>query len=170
MLLSPPQSLNEASIFFGNIKHEYGGNLDNMREFCGRQGQVCGGGYGNYYGRGPLQLTWDTNYRYVATVVNVDITNNPDQVADNTRDLSWQTAMIFWTDSNLNCAGMWGSLASLPTCPNAANAGNMATVTRRINPNECSGGPYAASQPARIQQVQTVRSLWGLPALTQTTC
>lgn len=164
------QNLDEASIFFGNIRHEYGGNLENMREFCGRQGQVCPGGYGNYYGRGPLQLTWDFNYRYVGTVVSRDLIGNPDQVADNTRDLAWQTAMIFWTDSNLNCAGTWGDLAGKPTCPVAARAGNLAGVTRRINPMECSGGAYAGSQPARIQQVQTVRSLWGLPALTQTTC
>jgi hypothetical protein len=164
------QNLDEASIFFGTIKHEYGGNLENMREFCGRQGQVCPGGYGNYYGRGPVQLSWDYNYRYVGEIIGADLGGNPDQLADNTRNLAWQAAMVFWTDSGLNCAGTWGDLASLPSCPVAARAGNLAVVTRRVNPIECSGGPSSGSQPARIASVQSVRSLWGLPALTQTTC
>lgn len=164
------QNIDEASIFFGTIRHEYGGNLENMREFCGRQGQTCAGNYGNYYGRGPLQLTWDFNYKYVGPIIGADLGGNPDQLGDNTRNLAWQSAMVFWTDSGMNCGGQYSPYTGLPTCQQAGRVGNLAGVTKRVNPIECSGGSSSGSQPARIQQVQTVRSLWGLSPLTQTTC
>jgi predicted chitinase len=143
-----------------------------MAEFCGRKGEECPGGYRQYFGRGPLQLTWENNYKVMGSklVPSVDLLANPAIVADNTKDISWRTSLRFWFDSDFLCGGKWGELQSLPTCPEAARSGNLATVTRRINPLECNGGPYASFQPGRIAQVQQVRSLWGMPPLTQTTC
>ncbi|WIA16019.1 hypothetical protein OEZ85_012751 [Tetradesmus obliquus] len=165
-------NLDEASIFFGTSRHEYGGNLEFMSEFCGRKGVDCPGGYGNYFGRGPLQLTHDYNYGPMGRILgDVDLTANPAVVADNTKDVGWRTALMFWKDGNFLCGGKWNvELQNTLTCQEAARVGNLATVTKRINPLECNGGPYASFQPARIAQVQQVRSLWGLRSLSQTTC
>jgi predicted chitinase len=234
------QNKDEASIFFGNVRHEYGGNLEvggrgsmapaallhaqralcgrappaparppcgcccslsaaavqlastllldrptdwchalqNMREYCARRNnagstgcQANGyGGGGAFYGRGPMQLTHDYNYRSAATFMGgADIVANPDALGDNSRDLAWRAAMAYWArDSNMLCLGKWGALASLPTCPEAARAGNVALVTRRINGAvECDKGTPSASQQQRVALVNEVRTqAFSLPALT----
>lgn len=139
-----------------------------MREFCGRQSGSCPG-YGIFYGRGPLQLTWDYNYAAMGRLVGTDLKGNPDLVADADRNIGWQTAMYFWTGSDFNCQGSWVG-GGAPTCPDAARAGNMADVTRRINPGECDGGQFSDRQPARVEAVQSVRRAWGLGGLSNTFC
>ena len=165
--------MDEASIFFGQVRHEYGGNLDRPQEFCARSPggfTTCPSYSGGrkFYGRGFLQLTHDYNYRALEGPLGLaanTLINNPGLLADTTRDLGWRASLVFWSNPNFNGMGSW---LSGPTCPAGARAGNLAAVTRRINPIECAGGAQAASQPARIAQVQYVRQKWGLATLTST--
>lgn len=59
----------------------------------------CSGGcsaYGNYYGRGYLQLSYQQNYQSASSAIFSDsrLVSDPDQVA--TPTVGWQTANWFW--------------------------------------------------------------------------
>ncbi|KAK4278164.1 hypothetical protein QN277_016048 [Acacia crassicarpa] len=48
-----------------------------------------------YYGRGPIQLTWNYNYGQCGKAIGVDLLKNPDLVATNPV-ISFKTALWFW--------------------------------------------------------------------------
>ncbi|GAU43372.1 hypothetical protein TSUD_82180 [Trifolium subterraneum] len=48
-----------------------------------------------YYGRGPIQITWNYNYGQCGRAIGVDLLNNPDLVA-NDAVISFKTALWFW--------------------------------------------------------------------------
>ncbi|KAK4278163.1 hypothetical protein QN277_016047 [Acacia crassicarpa] len=48
-----------------------------------------------YYGRGPIQLTWNYNYGQCGKAIGVDLLKNPDLVATNAV-ISFKTALWFW--------------------------------------------------------------------------
>jgi len=53
-----------------------------------------------YYGRGPIQLSWNYNYGKVGNYLGFDGLNNPDIVAQDD-SISWKAAVWFWMlDSN----------------------------------------------------------------------
>ncbi|EFJ04812.1 hypothetical protein SELMODRAFT_7582, partial [Selaginella moellendorffii] len=59
------------------------------------RGIPCPAGTKAYYGRGPLQLTWNYNYDAAGKAFNMNLLQNPDQVAQN-GVLSWRSSMFFW--------------------------------------------------------------------------
>jgi predicted chitinase len=85
-------SLQEQAMFLANSIWETGG-LQYMRELACSNGSCS---YGNYYGRGMLQLTWQTNYQAASQSIYGDDTlvNNPDLAAEG--DGVWRTALWFW--------------------------------------------------------------------------
>nr|ABK96628.1 unknown [Populus trichocarpa x Populus deltoides] len=54
----------------------------------------CAGGK-QYYGRGPVQLSWNYNYGQCGKAIGVDLLNNPDLVATDPV-ISFKTAIWFW--------------------------------------------------------------------------
>ncbi|XP_054777486.1 endochitinase [Prosopis cineraria] len=48
-----------------------------------------------YYGRGPIQLSWNYNYGQCGGAIGVDLLNNPDLVASDAV-ISFKTALWFW--------------------------------------------------------------------------
>lgn len=48
-----------------------------------------------YYGRGPIQLSWNYNYGRCGKAIGVDLLNNPDLVATDAV-ISFKTAFWFW--------------------------------------------------------------------------
>ena len=48
-----------------------------------------------YYGRGPIQLTWNYNYGEMGEVLNIDLLSNPDLLSTNAT-ISFKTALWFW--------------------------------------------------------------------------
>lgn len=48
-----------------------------------------------YYGRGPIQLSWNYNYGQCGRAIGVDLLNNPDLVATDPV-ISFKTAIWFW--------------------------------------------------------------------------
>jgi chitinase len=57
--------------------------------------------FGRYYGRGPIQLTHDYNYRQAGQAINEDLINNPDLVSTNPT-VSFKTAIWFWMTPQSN--------------------------------------------------------------------
>ncbi|KAJ4715878.1 Chitinase [Melia azedarach] len=50
---------------------------------------------GKYYGRGPIQLTWNYNYLWCGEALGVDLLNNPDLLITDPV-LSFKSAIWFW--------------------------------------------------------------------------
>ncbi|CAN1135172.1 Endochitinase At2g43610, partial [Linum perenne] len=57
----------------------------------------------SYYGRGPLQLSWNYNYKDAGNANNFNGVQDPDIVA---RDpvIAWKTALWFWING-MECDG-----------------------------------------------------------------
>ena len=89
----------EAAAFLANVNQETGGlvhirelNQANWNHYCAPAG-TCGNK--QYYGRGPIQLSWNYNYAAAGNALGLDLLNNPDLVATNAA-IAWQTALWYW--------------------------------------------------------------------------
>lgn len=93
----------EAAAFLANVSHETGGlryvveqNTANYPHYCDPgQPYGCPAGQAAYYGRGPLQLSWNYNYKAAGDALHVDLLNNPNLV-QNDPTVSWKTGLWFW--------------------------------------------------------------------------
>ena len=93
----------------------------------------------NYYGRGPIQLTWNYNYGLAGRAIGMDLLNNPDLVATDPT-VSFKTALWFWMTAQANkpashavITGQWtpsavdnaaGRLPGYGVITNIINGGN----------------------------------------------
>ncbi|WP_395805685.1 glycoside hydrolase family 19 protein [Archangium minus] len=92
----------EVAAFLANIAHETGHLVYveeiNKSVMCdtswGPPGCSCAPGKW-YYGRGPIQLSWNGNYCAAGNALGVDLMNNPDLVAQNPT-IAWRTGIWFW--------------------------------------------------------------------------
>ncbi|WZY82321.1 hypothetical protein YC2023_028705 [Brassica napus] len=82
----------------------------------------------NYYGRGPIQITWNYNYGAAGKFLGLPLLKDPDMVA-RSPTVAFKCAMWFW---NKNVR---------PVLSRGFGA-----TTRRINGGECDGGRPAAVQ------------------------
>eukprot|EP00252_Welwitschia_mirabilis_P025949 TRINITY_DN82_c0_g2_i1.p1 TRINITY_DN82_c0_g2~~TRINITY_DN82_c0_g2_i1.p1 ORF type:complete len:286 (+),score=-10.43 TRINITY_DN82_c0_g2_i1:34-858(+) len=132
----------ELAAFFGNAAHETGAfcyiNEQNpSSDYCDSSNTQypCSAGK-RYYGRGPLQLSWNYNYGAAGNYLSFDGLNNPDMVA-RVSSISWKTAVWFWM-KNSNCheaittgSGFGETIRAINSIE--CNGGNPATVSSRVN-------------------------------------
>ncbi len=104
----------EAAAFFANVAHESCNlgctvelNTANYNNYCDpgtatRNGFTAScdknGHRFQYYGRGPIQLSWNFNYKAAGDALGQDLLHNPDLVATDSRT-TWRTAIWFWMTS-----------------------------------------------------------------------
>ena len=75
----------EAAAFLANVSHETGGlvyiveqNTANYPHYCDTsQSYGCPAGQAAYYGRGPIQLSWNFNYKAAGDALGIDLLDNP---------------------------------------------------------------------------------------------
>ncbi|XWS13160.1 hypothetical protein CRYUN_Cryun36dG0013700 [Craigia yunnanensis] len=129
----------EIAAFFAHVTHETG-HFCFIEEIDGATRDYCDETYTQYpcnpdrgyYGRGPLQLTWNFNYGAAGQSIGFDGLNLPETVATDPV-ISFETALWYWVNSVQPVIGQ----------------GFGATI-RAINGDiECDGGDPAAVQ-ARI--------------------
>ncbi|KAH0904808.1 hypothetical protein HID58_044311 [Brassica napus] len=103
----------ELSAFFGQTSHETTGGwptapdgpyawgycfkeeVSPSSDYCSPSGTwPCAPGK-RYYGRGPMQLSWNYNYGQCGAAIGEDLLNNPDLVS-NDPVISFKTAIWFW--------------------------------------------------------------------------
>ncbi|XP_047951476.1 endochitinase A-like [Salvia hispanica] len=136
---STDNAKREIAAFFAHVTHETG-HFCYTREinggtFCASSNMwPCTPGQ-SYYGRGPLQLTWNFNYGPAGRAIGFDGLNNPDLVA---RDpiISFKTALWFWEKNvHLLITSGQGFGATIRAISGnlECNGGNPATVTARVN-------------------------------------
>ncbi|MGP4004479.1 glycoside hydrolase family 19 protein [Streptomyces sp. 8N706] len=93
----------EAAAFLANVSHETGGlvhiveqNTSNYPHYCDASRPYgCPAGQAAYYGRGPIQLSWNFNYKAAGDALGIDLLNNPYRV-QNDAAVAWKTGLWYW--------------------------------------------------------------------------
>ncbi|MFF4301051.1 chitinase [Streptomyces sp. NPDC001601] len=153
----------EAAAFLANVSHETGGlvyiveqNTANYPHYCDRsQSYGCPAGQSAYYGRGPIQLSWNFNYKAAGDSLGIDLLNNPWQVQNNSA-VAWKTGLWYW-----NTQKGPGTMTGHNAMVNGAGFGQ---TIRSINGSlECDGKNPAQVQ-SRVSAYQRFTQILGVPA------
>jgi predicted chitinase len=155
----------EAAAFLANVDHETGGlvyinEIDQSGNYCAAESYGCPAGTYAYYGRGPLQISWNFNYKAAGDALGVDLLDNPNLVSTNAA-ISWETALWYWMTGTGG-----GSMTSHQAMVNGAGFGN---TIRAINNIECNGGNTAEMQD-RVNDYQSFTSILGVSPGGNLTC
>ncbi|MFF1449981.1 chitinase [Streptomyces sp. NPDC058274] len=151
----------EAAAFLANVGHETGGlvyvveqNTANYPHYCDTsQSYGCPAGNDKYYGRGPIQLSWNFNYKAAGDALGIDLLNNPDLV-QNDAAVSWKTGLWYW-----NTQTGPGTMTPHNAMVNSAGFGE---TIRSINGSlECNGGNPTQVQ-SRIDNYQKFAQILGV--------
>jgi predicted chitinase len=151
----------EAAAFLANVAWETGNlqyieEIDKSGNYCDwGQPYGCPAGSNQYYGRGPLQLSWNYNYKAAGDALGIDLLNNPWQVATNSAT-SWKTGLWFWMTSN--------GAGSHTGHVDMVNGYGFGETIRTINGSiECNGGNSTAVN-GRVANYQRFVNILGVPA------
>ncbi|XP_031258175.1 endochitinase EP3-like [Pistacia vera] len=143
---SDDDSKREIAAFFAHVTHETGSlckiEEDNKEVYCNDPNYACIPGK-SYYGRGPIQLTGNGNYKTAGDALQFDGLNSPEKVAQDPV-LSFRTALWYWK-TNVH---------------SVVNNGFGATI-KAINPTECGGG-NAPEVQSRIQYYKEYCTKFGV--------
>ena len=158
----------EVAAFLANVTHETGGLVyieQIVKEgYCGyASGCACATGK-RYYGRGPLQLSWNGNYCDASKVLFGDANTlrlDPDRVARESW-VAWGTGLWFWMTSK-GAGSMTGHDAMV-------NSKGFGETIRTINgAQECNGG-YPEGITSRVNAYKRITSLLGVTPGSYLTC
>ena len=151
----------EAAAFLANVNHETGGlvyikeqNEANYPHYCDwGQPYGCPAGQAAYYGRGPIQLSWNFNYKAAGDALGIDLLGNPWQVEQNAA-IAWKTGLWYW-----NTQTGPGTMTPHNAMVNGAGFGE---TIRSINGSlECNGGNPGQVQ-SRVDAYQRFTQLLGV--------
>ncbi|WP_328920475.1 chitinase [Streptomyces sp. NBC_00208] len=159
----------EAAAFLANVSHETGGlvyvveqNTANYPHYCDTgQPYGCPAGQSAYYGRGPIQLSWNFNYKAAGDALGIDLLGNPYLVEQNT-SVAWKTGLWYWNTQNGP-----GTMTAHNAMVNGAGFGE---TIRSINGSlECNGGNPAQVQ-SRIDRYQAFVQILGTTPGSNLSC
>jgi Chitinase class I/Carbohydrate binding module (family 6) len=156
----------EAAAFLANISwesdwlkaiKEY--DTSNYCDYCGSCG--CPAGKCNYYGRGPIQLSWDCNYLAAGNSIGQDLLHKPDLVSSNA-SIAWQTAGWYWNTQG--GPGGYGSSAHAAMLASSGSGGFGATIAHINGAQECPslGGTNTSARDQRISRYKHFCDLLGV--------
>jgi predicted chitinase len=159
----------EAAAFLANVNHETGGlvyiveqNTANYPHYCDAgQPYGCPAGQAAYYGRGPIQLSWNFNYKAAGDNLGIDLLNNPYLVEQDSA-VAWKTGLWYW-----NTQTGPGTMTPHDAMVNQRGFGE---TIRSINGSiECNGGNPAQVQ-SRIDKYTQITGILGVPAGDNLSC
>ncbi|MFE9427524.1 glycoside hydrolase family 19 protein [Kitasatospora sp. NPDC006697] len=156
----------EAAAFLANVDHETGGlvyitEIDKSGNYCASESYGCPAGTYAYYGRGPIQLSWNFNYKAAGDALGVDLLDNPSLVETDAA-ISWKTGLWYW-DTQTGPGTMTPHNAMV-------NGAGFGETIRSINGSiECNGGNTAEMQD-RVNDYQAFTAILGVPAGANLTC
>nr|PNR37820.1 hypothetical protein PHYPA_020929 [Physcomitrium patens] len=99
---NPEIQKREVAAFFAHVNHETEGlvyieEINKSFSYCReRDSYGCAPGK-KYYSRGPLQLSWNYNYKLASSKVGFNIWADPDKIATDVT-LAFKTALWFWME------------------------------------------------------------------------
>ncbi|MFK4121472.1 glycoside hydrolase family 19 protein [Streptomyces longwoodensis] len=151
----------EAAAFLANVNHETGGlvyvveqNTANYPTYCDwSRSYGCPAGQAAYYGRGPIQLSWNFNYKAAGDALGIDLLNNP-WLVQNDASVAWRTGLWYW-----NTQTGPGTMTPHNAMVNSAGFGQ---TIRSINGSlECDGRNPAQVQ-SRVDAYQRFTQILGV--------
>ncbi|MFE7601582.1 glycoside hydrolase family 19 protein [Streptomyces sp. NPDC057494] len=159
----------EAAAFLANVSHETGGlyyiveqNTANYPHYCDTtQPYGCPAGQAAYYGRGPIQLSWNFNYKAAGDALGIDLLNNPWKVEQDPA-VAMQTGLWYWNTQNGP-----GTMTAHNAMVNGAGFGQ--TIWAINGSLECNGGNPAQVQ-SRVTKYQQFTQILGVPAGSNLSC
>ena len=157
----------EAAAAMANFHHETGGlyyvtEINKSNDLCDEtQWYGCPAGTYAYYGRGPIQLSWNFNYKAAGDALGLNLLNDP-YLAERDPAVAWKTALWFW---------MTQTGAGSMTAHNAIvnNAGFGETI-RTINGSLECGGRNPGQVQSRIDQYNRILGIVGSSAVGNSSC
>lgn len=158
----------EVAAFLANVAHETGGLVYteeiNKSVMCdtswGPPGCGCTAGKW-YYGRGPIQLSWNGNYCAAGNALGVNLKDDPDLVARDAT-ISWRTGLWFW---------MTQTGAGTMTAHDAmVNNRGFGETIRTINGALECGGKNPGQVQSRVNNYLNFTGKLGVSAGTNTGC
>ncbi|MBT2544241.1 chitinase [Streptomyces sp. ISL-44] len=159
----------EAAAFLANVSHETGGlvhiveqNTANYPHYCdASQPYGCPAGQAAYYGRGPIQLSWNFNYKAAGDALGINLLGNP-YLVEQDPAIAMKTALWYWNTQNGP-----GTMTAHAAMVNGAGFGE---TIRSINGSlECNGGNPAQVQ-SRISKYQSFTQLLGVAPGNNLSC
>jgi chitinase len=159
----------EAAAFLANVSHETGGlvhiveqNTANYPHYCDpNQPYGCPAGQAAYYGRGPIQLSWNFNYKAAGDALGINLLADPWRV-EREAAVAWQTGLWYWMTQNGP-----GTMTAHNAMVNGAGFGQ---TIRSINGSiECNGGNPAQVQ-SRVAKYQQFTAILGVTPGGNLTC
>ncbi|GKV29206.1 hypothetical protein SLEP1_g38152 [Rubroshorea leprosula] len=117
----------EIAAFFAQASHETGSfcyteEIDKSNTYCQSSTEYPCAAAKSYYGRGPLQLSWNLNHGAAGKALGLDLLNNPETVSTDPV-VSFKTALWYWMTAVRPVVGQ-----------------GFSATTRAINgPVECDG-------------------------------
>ena len=156
----------EAAAFLANVDHETGGlvyinEIDESGDYCASESYGCPAGTYAYYGRGPLQISWNFNYEAAGQAIGQDLLDNPNLVSTNAA-ISWETALWYW----MTQTGP-GTMTAHNAMVNGAGFGQ--TIWAINGSVECNGGDSGEVQN-RVSDYESFTSILGVSPGGNLTC
>ncbi len=159
----------EAAAFLANVNHETGGlvhiveqNTANYPHYCDTsQSYGCPAGQSAYYGRGPIQLSWNFNYKAAGDALGIDLLRNPNLVQTDAA-VAWKTALWYW-----NTQKGPGTMTPHDAIVNGRGFGE---TIRSINGSLECGGRNPAQVQSRVNSYQRFTQILGTTPGSNLTC
>ena len=155
----------EAAAFLANVSHETGGlvyitEIDKSGNYCASEPYGCPAGTYAYYGRGPLQLSWNFNYYAAGNYLGLNLLGNP-YLVEQDPSVAWQTGLWYW---------FTGTGATSTASHDAmVNGQGFGATIRAINGGlECGNG--SSQMQHRVQLYQQYTALLGVSPGNNLTC
>ncbi len=145
----------ELAAFLANVARETGQlvyieQIDKSFVYCDQSKNYgCPAGSNAYFGRGPIQLSWNYNYRAASLALFGDdrLLQTPEMVA-NDPAIAWATGFWFWM-----VGGAGGDGSNSPHSAMQNGEGFGATINIINGYEECNGGVQSYAQEAVSQRV-----------------
>ncbi|WP_043635405.1 glycoside hydrolase family 19 protein [Nonomuraea candida] len=159
----------EAAAFLANVSHETGGlvhiveqNTTNYPHYCDAgQPYGCPAGQAAYYGRGPIQLSWNFNYKAAGDALGVNLLNDPWKVERDSA-IAWKTALWYWMTQHGP-----GTMTPHNAMVNGRGFGE---TIRSINGEKECGGANPGQVQSRVNAYQRFTQILGVSPGGNLTC
>ncbi len=159
----------EAAAFLANVSHETGGlvhiveqNTANYPHYCdATRPYGCPAGQAAYYGRGPIQLSWNFNYKAAGDALGINLLGDP-YLVERDPAVAMKTALWYWNTQNGP-----GTMTAHAAMTNGSGFGE---TIRSINGAlECNGGNPAQVQ-SRVNAYRNFTEMLGTTPGPNLTC
>jgi len=159
----------EVAAFLANVSHETGGLAEvveqdtaNYAHYCdATKPYGCPAGPAAYYGRGPIQLSWNFNYKAAGDALGLDLLHDPALVQKDPA-VAWKTGLWYWDTQH--------GQGKTPAHEAMVGGSGFGATVRSINGDLECDGKNAAQVQSRVAEYRRLTKILDVPAGANLTC